>query len=68
MRSSERTIEEKYQWLLSKMQLTNVSYWEHDALIEMENLYFQFDDLLVCMDNCVELAMGTEEVSERLKL
>ena len=28
-----RTIEEKYRWLLSKMQLTNVSHWEHDALV-----------------------------------
>lgn len=37
------TIKEKYNWLLSQLKVTDVDFWEGDALIRLQRpLYFQF--------------------------
>ena len=36
--------EEKYKWLLSRMYITDVDFWEKDATISMPDIYYQFWD------------------------
>jgi hypothetical protein len=39
------TIEQKYNYLLSLLEIQDIDLWEKDACIGMPNrIYFQFDD------------------------
>ena len=62
------TVQEKYDYLLSKLKVTDVDLWEHDALIRMDALFFQFgssgpDDSI---DKCVEAAMKADKEFPKL--
>ena len=37
---------ELFDWLLSKMEVINPDYWEHDATAVFPTFYFQFDEEL----------------------
>lgn len=37
------TLKQKYEYLLSKMKISDVDLWEQDACVRMESLYFQFE-------------------------
>lgn len=52
------TIEEKYNWLLRHIYITDVDLWEKDAILKM-SVYFQFyaDMNTVSVEDAVELAM-----------
>lgn len=59
----ELTTQQKYDWLLSKLELQDVDLWEKDAMIGLpERLYLQFSEEsdIFSMDNCVKLAIETE--------
>lgn len=43
---SAYTTEQKYNFLLSLLQITDVDLWENDALLAMGNQYFQWSELL----------------------
>lgn len=55
------TVEEKYQFLLEWIGITDVDTWEKDALIQMRAIYFQFPELPKSKDECVILAMKTHK-------
>jgi hypothetical protein len=58
------TVEEKYQYLLSKLYVANKDVWEGDAFLKLNDLYFQFeDDGPDTIDKCVEAAMLAEQPS-----
>lgn len=52
------TIEEKYDWLLSQINILDVDLWEKDAILQM-SVYFQFyaDMNTVSVEDAIELAM-----------
>lgn len=52
------TIEEKYNWLLHQINITDVDLWENDAMLKM-SVYFQFyaDMNTVSVEEAIELAM-----------
>jgi hypothetical protein len=55
------TIEEKYNWLLSKLSYS-YDYWENDGLLVMKDgLYFQSGDHPDTLDDAVELAICAEK-------
>ena len=58
------TLKQKYEYLLSKMKITDVDLWEQDASVRMEPLYFQFDSGSAPdtwkIDKAVQAAMNTE--------
>lgn len=40
------TTQQKYDWLLEQLEVTNIDLWEQDALVEIKGggkLFFQFD-------------------------
>lgn len=58
------TLKQKYDYLLSKMKVTNIDLWEQDASVTIEHLYFQFDSGSApdtwSLDQAVVAAMNTE--------
>lgn len=56
------TVQEKYDYLLSKLKVTDVDLWEHNALIRMDALFFQFGSSGPgdSIDKCVEAAMQAD--------
>lgn len=57
------TYEEKYKWLLSKLEIRDIDYFEQDALIILEeDLYFQFPSSKGTpdIDSAVEYSMSQE--------
>lgn len=77
--SDKLSVEEKYKWLLSKLEITDPDLWEGDALIkfkqshpdckECRSLYVLLDSnngsyLYPEMDRAIELAMSSEKVSK----
>jgi len=61
------TTEQKYEWLLSKLRITDVDYWEHDALISLPNrICFVAQDInkVFTVDQAVEIAMRMEGLNE----
>lgn len=56
------TIEEKYNWLLSQINITDVDLWEKDAMLKM-SVYFQFytnmntGETSFSVEDAIELAM-----------
>ena len=59
------TTEQKYEWLCSNLKITNIDYWEHDALISLpNNLYFVARNIneVATIDQAVEIAMRREGV------
>jgi hypothetical protein len=38
------TTEEKYNWLISKLKIGDIDFWESDAFIFILPMYFQFCD------------------------
>lgn len=53
------TIEEKYKYLLSCLEVSGIDYYEQDAMLGMPKAYFQFtpDTYPVTNDAAVESAM-----------
>jgi len=63
------TVEEKYQWLCERLKISDIDYWEGDALLTMPKaVYFGFSTmhqkdsieeiLKKCdIDRAIELAM-----------
>lgn len=37
------TAEEKYNYLLSRMKVTDVCLWEKDVLLQMSSIFYQFN-------------------------
>lgn len=57
----EYTVEEKYKFLLSKLDIHDVDYWEQDALIGMPSTYFQFNgQTLPSADDVVKALMNNQ--------
>lgn len=61
-----RTLEERYNFLVGRLRVTDVDHWEGDALLEMSTFCFGFNpereaDQLMDMDAVIELAMDTAE-------
>lgn len=58
------TLKQKYDYLLSKMKITDISLWEQDACVRMAHLYFQFDNESApdtwSIDQAVVAAINTE--------
>lgn len=58
------TLKQKYEYLLSKMKITDVDLWEQDACVRMESLYFQFESGEAPtewkIDKAVQAAMNAE--------
>ena len=50
----------KYEFLLTKLQVSDIDLWEKGALIEMpRTIYFQFGDRIPeSVDEAVEMALG----------
>lgn len=36
--------EEKYNYLLSKLYVSDVDLWEKDALLQMSSIFYQFNE------------------------
>jgi hypothetical protein len=57
-----RTIEEKYKFLLSILEVSDLDFWENDGMIVLPKpIYFQFPSdgrTDVSVDEAVEHAMG----------
>ena len=58
------TVEEKYAYLLKHLKITDIDWWESDALLVMpDKIYFQFpscwmnDPTLLTVDAAIEAAM-----------
>lgn len=54
------TYEEKYKWLLDKLEICEVDYLENDAILVVNNnrYYFQFSGDDPTVDGAVEFVMG----------
>lgn len=59
-----RTVEEKYAYLLKHLKITDIDWWENDALLALpDRIYFQFPSSwlahpeLLTVDAAVECAM-----------
>ena len=64
------TTEEKYNWVLSKLVITDIDAWEKDALVQLDtSIYFQFwDDTIpfvgsLAVDKAIEWAIKNENKS-----
>ena len=53
------TIEQKYKYLLSCLEVSDIDYYEQDSMLGMPKEYFQFDSASypVSTDAAVECAM-----------
>lgn len=61
------TLKEKYEYLLSKLEIQDIDLWEQDACLALKKrLYFQFSqtdfESLTNVDKAVEAAMMTEKI------
>lgn len=64
-----RTIEERYNFLIQRLKVTNPDYWEGDALLEMKPFCFGFDidtpeemvEVLQDVEKAIDLAIDTAE-------
>lgn len=58
------TYEQKYNYLLSRMKVTDVCLWEKDALLEMSSVFYQFSEHPTerTFDEIIEGQMTKEKV------
>lgn len=65
--SNEFTVDQKYQFLLSKLKISFVDVLENDALINLQSsIYFQFssDDEQRVINNDVDYAISQAIISD----
>jgi hypothetical protein len=60
-----RTLQERYDFLVKRLKVSDIDYWEYDALLKMKPFCFCFDprtlDSLSNIDDVIDLAIETEE-------
>jgi hypothetical protein len=70
MTSFKPTLQQKYDWLLKQLKVTDVDAFERNALVRLRNaIYFQFSDAkdIIDMDKVVTQAMKDEQETVLLK-
>lgn len=66
-----RSLEERYKFLVSRLKVEDVDYWEGDAMLTMKSFCFGFSldnpDELNDMDKVIDLAIDSAEWDAQYK-
>lgn len=66
-----RSMEERYKFLVSRLKVEDVDYWEGDAMLTMESFCFGFSTdnsaALADMDKVIDLAIDSAEWDAQYK-